>query len=168
MEHRKMITAKAFLSNLRGTIQEVTPEDVQLKLNNGARIIDVREADEFKQGHLPGAIFIPRGFLELRIEDAVPDREQELILYCAGGSRSIFAAHNLHELGYKNVRSMSGGFQKWKDHGYPIEVPEVLNDAQRKRYQRHLIIPEIGEKGQLKLLKSKVLLIGAGGLGCPS
>jgi molybdopterin/thiamine biosynthesis adenylyltransferase/rhodanese-related sulfurtransferase len=163
-----MITAKNLLANLRGKVQEITPDAVREKLQNGIRIIDVREAEEFKQGHLPGATFIPRGFLELRIEDAVPDRNQEVILYCAGGSRSLFAAHNLQELGYNNVRSMYGGFQKWKESGFQIEIPEMLSDPQRQRYQRHLIIPEIGEKGQLKLLKSKVLLIGAGGLGCPA
>jgi len=165
-----MITAKNLLANLRGKIQEVSPESVREKIGTcaGAKIIDVREADEFREGHLPGAVFIPRGFLELRIEDAAPDRDQELVLYCAGGSRSLFAAHNLQELGYKNVLSMSGGFQKWKENGFHVEISETLSDDQRKRYQRHLIIPEIGETGQLKLLKSKVLLIGAGGLGCPA
>jgi sulfur-carrier protein adenylyltransferase/sulfurtransferase len=161
-------TAKGLLANLRSQIQELNPEDVRAKLNDGARVIDVREADEFRQGHVPGAVFIPRGFLELRIEDAVPDREQEVILYCAGGSRSLFAAHNLQELGYKNVRSMKGGFQGWKEKAFEVIVPETLTEEQRRRYERHLIIPEIGEKGQLKLLRSKVLLIGAGGLGCPS
>ncbi len=162
------ITAKGLLANLRGQIQEVTPEEVRSKISNGAKVIDVREADEFRQGHLPGAAFIPRGFLELRIEEAVPDRDQEVILYCAGGSRSLFAAHNLQELGYRNVRSMAGGFQRWKEKAFDIAIPDTLSENQRMRYQRHLIIPEIGEKGQLKLLKSKVLLIGAGGLGCPS
>src|SRR4030095_7879486 len=120
-----MITAKNLLANLRGKVQEITPDAVREKLQNGIRIIDVREAEEFKQGHLPGATFIPRGFLELRIEDAVPDRNQEVILYCAGGSRSLFAAHNLQELGYNNVRSMYGGFQKWKESGFQIEIPEM-------------------------------------------
>jgi len=161
------ITAKNLLANLRTKITELSPEAVREQLN-GATIIDVREADEFRQGHVPSAVFIPRGFLELRIEDAAPDRDQEIILYCAGGSRSLLAAHNLQELGYTNVRSMSGGFQKWKEKGLPVSIPESLSDEQRRRYQRHLIIPEIGESGQLKLLKSKVLLIGAGGLGCPS
>ena len=162
------ITAKQLLSNLRNQVVELTPEEVRARLRNGTRIIDVREADEFRQGHLPGASFIPRGFLELRIEDAVPDRDQEVVLYCAGGSRSLFAAHNLMELGYRNVRSMSGGFNKWKEKAFEVMVPESLSDDQRRRYERHLIIPEIGEKGQQKLLKSKVLLIGAGGLGCPA
>lgn len=162
------ITAKGLLASLRGQVEELTPQEVRAKLNNGAKVIDVREAEEYSQGHLPGAVFIPRGFLELRIEDAVPDREQELVLYCGGGSRSLFAAHNLQELGYSNVRSMAGGFQKWKENAFEVVIPETLSEEQRKRYQRHLIIPEIGEKGQLKLLNSRVLLIGAGGLGCPS
>jgi molybdopterin/thiamine biosynthesis adenylyltransferase/rhodanese-related sulfurtransferase len=167
MEVMMSISAKTLLANLRTTIQEISPETVRETLGN-ATIIDVREAEEFRQGHLPNAVFIPRGFLELRIEDAAPDRDGEIILYCAGGNRSLFAAHNLQELGYNNVRSMTGGFQKWKENGFPISIPETLSEEQRKRYQRHLIIPEIGEQGQLKLLKSKVLLIGAGGLGCPA
>ena len=162
------ITAKGLLANLRSTITEISPEDLLPLLRNGTKVIDVREADEFRQGHVPGASFIPRGFLELRIEEAIPDRQQEIILYCAGGSRSLLAAHNLQELGYSNVRSMKGGFQSWKDKGYEIQVPETLSQDQRLRYQRHLLIPEIGESGQLKLLKSKILLIGAGGLGCPA
>ncbi len=161
-------SAKALLAGLRRQIQEISPEDVDKKIGTGVKIIDVREADEFKQGHLPEATFIPRGFLELRIEDAVPDREREVVLYCAGGSRSLFAAHNLQELGYQNVSSMAGGFQRWKEKGFDVVIPETLSESQRKRYLRHLIIPEFGEKGQLKLLKSKVLLIGAGGLGCPA
>jgi sulfur-carrier protein adenylyltransferase/sulfurtransferase len=159
-------SAKQLLANLRQQIQEVTPDDV--KDSNGKIIIDVRETDEFRLGYIPGAISIPRGFLELRIEEKIPERKQPIILYCAGGSRSLLAANNLRDLGYTNVVSLRGGFNGWKESGLPFEIPEALNEAQRKRYDRHLLIPEIGEKGQLKLLKSKVLLIGAGGLGCPS
>ena len=156
------LTAKDLLKQLRTKVCEIAPQEVRAKRD--ALLIDVREADEFRQGQIPGAKFIPRGFLELRIEEVTPDRDREIILYCAGGSRSLLAAQNLQNLGYTNVLSMKGGFNGWKDSGFEIEIPQVLNDVQRKRYDRHLLIPEIGEAGQLKLLRSKVLLIGAGGL----
>lgn len=162
------VTAKTLLSQLRATIPEFSPEQVRQKAESGVVLIDVREAWEFQQGHLPGAVFVPRGFLELRIEELVPDRNSEIILYCAGGSRSLLAANNLKELGYSRVASMRGGFIDWKQSGFEIVIPEVFSETQRKRYDRHLIIPEIGEAGQWKLVKSKVLLVGAGGLGCPS
>jgi molybdopterin/thiamine biosynthesis adenylyltransferase/rhodanese-related sulfurtransferase len=161
-------SAKELIAQLRTKIPELSVEQAKEKVESGVKIIDVREADEFRQGHIPGARFIPRGFLELKIEDFASDRDEEILLYCAGGSRSLFAAQNLTQMGYRNVSSLRGGFTRWKDSGHPIVIPEVLTESQRKRYDRHLIIPEIGEAGQLKLLKSKVLLIGAGGLGCPS
>jgi molybdopterin/thiamine biosynthesis adenylyltransferase/rhodanese-related sulfurtransferase len=159
-------TAKDYLADLRSQITEI--DAAQLGTHPDAAIVDVRESDEFRQGHIPGAVFIPRGFLELRIEQTVAERSQKIIVYCAGGSRSLLAAKNLKDLGYENVISLRGGFNAWKEAGFDFIVPETLSEAQRKRYSRHLLIPEIGEKGQLKLLKSRVLLIGAGGLGCPA
>jgi rhodanese-related sulfurtransferase len=131
-------------------------------------VVDVREKNETDQGTLPGARQVPRGFLELRIEEAVPDHDADVVLYCAGGTRSLLAGTTLREMGYTRVRSLAGGYGAWKDAGLPVETPVKLTEAQRARYSRHLMIPEVGEAGQAKLLKSKVLLIGAGGLGSPS
>jgi molybdopterin/thiamine biosynthesis adenylyltransferase/rhodanese-related sulfurtransferase len=130
--------------------------------------VDVRERDEWAEGFIPGAVHVPRGYLESRIEQAAPDRSRELVLYCAGGARSAFAVKSLQELGYENVVSLAGGFTDWKRNGHPIDLPRVLDDDKRRRYARHLMIPEIGEAGQLKLLDSRVLMIGAGGLGSPA
>ncbi len=134
----------------------------------GASWVDVREDDEWQEGHLPGAVHIPRGYLESRIETAVPDRSTPVVLYCASAARSAFAAKTLGELGYENVYSLAGGFTDWKRNGLEIVMPRTLSPEKRTRYSRHLLIPEIGEAGQLKLLDSKVLLIGAGGLGSPA
>jgi molybdopterin/thiamine biosynthesis adenylyltransferase/rhodanese-related sulfurtransferase len=131
-------------------------------------VVDVRELDEWAEGRIPGAVHIPRGFLESRIEQAAPDRSRPVLLYCAGGSRSAFAAKALGELGYENVTSLAGGYTDWKRSGLPTELPRSLDAAKRQRYSRHLLIPEVGEEGQLKLLDSRVLLIGAGGLGSPA
>src|SRR4051812_48631627 len=128
-------------------------------------VVDVRELDEWEQGAIPGAVHIPRGFLESQIEQKVPDRDRPVVLYCAGGARSAFAAKSLQELGYTNVVSLAGGFTDWKRNGFPVATPRSLEPRQRTRYSRHLLIPEIGEEGQLKLLDTRVLLIGAGGLG---
>jgi sulfur-carrier protein adenylyltransferase/sulfurtransferase len=130
--------------------------------------IDVREADEWQEGHVPGARHVPRGFLESRIETAVPDKSTEIVVYCAGGNRSAFAAKSLEELGYARVHSLIGGFTDWKRNGLDITIPRVLSPEKRTRYSRHILIPEIGEEGQLKLLDSRILLIGAGGLGSPA
>ncbi len=136
---------------------------------NGAVIVDVREQQEFEESHIPGALHVPRGHLESRIEGAAKDRSQRVILYCASGNRSALAAKTLHdELGYENVESMTGGITLWKDRGFDVEVPRRLTDEQRERYSRHLLVPEIGIEGQLKLLDAKVLLLGAGGLGSPT
>ena len=131
-------------------------------------VLDVREPDEYEQGALRGVIHIPRGHLEGQVENRVTDHHAEIIVYCAGGVRSAFAARTLGEMGYTNVHSMAGGFGKWKNEGRDWKVPASLSAEQRNRYQRHLLLPEIGEKGQLKLLESKVLLLGAGGLGSPA
>ena len=157
------------IRKLRGEIAEISPEDVRAALGVGARplVIDVREADEFRQGHVPGAVHLPRGFLELQAETKLPDRTADIIAYCAGGTRSLFAADTLKRMGFQRVRSMAGGFTRWKNNGHPFDLPVVLSDRDRERYARHLTIDEVGEAGQVKLLKAKVLCIGAGGLGSP-
>ncbi|MFN2468053.1 MAG: molybdopterin-synthase adenylyltransferase MoeB [Gaiellaceae bacterium] len=131
-------------------------------------LVDVRERDEWDEGHIPGAAHIPRGFLESRIEQAAPDRSHPIVLYCASGSRSAFAAKTLEDLGYEDVVSLAGGFADWKRNGLPAEISRSLPSGQRARYSRHLLIPEVGEAGQLRLLDSRMLLIGAGGLGSPA
>ena len=129
----------------------------------------MRETDEFATGHLPGASHVPRGYLESRIDGFVPDRAQRVVLYCASGTRSALAAKTLaDDLGYERVESMTGGITLWKDRGYEVEVPKTLSAEQRERYSRHILIPEIGESGQRKLLEARVLLLGAGGLGSPT
>src|SRR5262245_14668990 len=163
------MNSRDLLAKIRKEIREVSVQDVQSRIqNNGVVLLDVREKEEWDEGHLPGATFLPRGFLEVRVEKAVPEREKPLIVYCAGGTRSAFAAKTLQDLGYKDVGSMAGGYGEWKNAGMSVVVPEKLNKNRLARYSRHLKIPEIGEAGQLKLLSSKVLLVGAGGLGSPS
>ncbi|HYE77672.1 MAG TPA: molybdopterin-synthase adenylyltransferase MoeB [bacterium] len=156
------------LAQLKADILEVPPAEALAAVEAGAVLLDVRESEETREGHLPGAVCIPRGFLEMKIEGAVPDRSTPIVAYCASGTRSLFAAQTLRGLGYENVRSMAGGFTRWKDEGRPYETPVALDAADRKRYARHLAIPEVGEAGQARLLTSKVLLIGAGGLGSPA
>jgi molybdopterin/thiamine biosynthesis adenylyltransferase/rhodanese-related sulfurtransferase len=150
-------------------IEEIGAAQARELVEEGeAAVVDVRERDEWEEGHLPRAVHIPRGYLESRIEGAVPDKSRPVLLYCAGGNRSAFAAKTLEELGYENVLSLAGGFTDWKRNGLPFELPRALDEAKRRRYSRHLLIPEVGEEGQLKLLDSRVLLIGAGGLGSPA
>ncbi len=157
------------LRQIKGRIEEVDPAAVRKQMNNGAVIVDVRETEEFTAGHIPGAKHVPRGYLESRIEGAVPDRSQHVILYCASGNRSAYAARTMiDDLGYDNVESMLGGITLWKDRGYEVEVPRTLTAEQRDRYSRHLLLPEVGLEGQQKLLDAKVLLLGAGGLGSPA
>lgn len=165
-----MPTFDTLLRELRSKTTEIDPAALQVELGNGRRpaLIDVREADESAQGMIPGAVHIPRGFLEIRIERAVPDRETPVVLYCQSGTRSVLAARSLSELGYANVRSLAGGFTGWKRAGLPWEQPLALRPDQEARYSRHTLIPEVGVAGQLKLLQAKVLCIGAGGLGSPS
>jgi molybdopterin/thiamine biosynthesis adenylyltransferase/rhodanese-related sulfurtransferase len=155
------------LREARATIREVTPQDVDA-LPEGTAIVDVREASEWEQGHLPNAVHISKSYVEQQIEGAVPDRDAPVVLYCAGGVRSLFAAQTMEQLGYTNVASMSGGFQAWKSAGLPWEAPVILSAEQKQRYSRHLLIPEVGSAGQARLLESKALFIGAGGLGSPS
>ena len=159
-----------YIRQIKRQIQEVDPAQVSEHLGNGIVLVDVRETSEWDAGHIPGAKHVPRSYLESRIEGAIgADRSQEIVIYCATGQRSALAAHTLtHELGYENAKSMTGGITLWKDRGYKVEVPKALTPEQRERYSRHLLIPEIGLEGQTKLLESKVLLLGAGGLGSPT
>lgn len=156
-----------FIRQIKSQITEVDPSEVHEVLGDGVAIIDVRETDEVMQGKIPGAKHVSRAHLESRIEGAVPDRSQRVILYCASGNRSALAAKTMTELGYEDVSSMTGGFTLWKDRGYEWEKPFQFTPEQRERYSRHFLLPEIGEEGQRKLLESKVLLLGAGGLGSP-
>jgi sulfur-carrier protein adenylyltransferase/sulfurtransferase len=156
------------LREARAQIKEVTPLEVDALPTGAATIVDVREASEWEQGHLPGARHVSKSYIEQQIEAAAPDRDAPVILYCAGGVRSLFAAQTLSDMGYTNVASMSSGFQGWKSAGLEFETPVVLSAEQKLRYSRHLLIPEVGVSGQAKLLGSKALLIGAGGLGSPA
>jgi molybdopterin/thiamine biosynthesis adenylyltransferase/rhodanese-related sulfurtransferase len=161
-----MPTYRELLQRVKGEIAEVDARGAQDL--DSAIFVDVRERDEWEEGHLPGAVHVSRGNLESRIEAVAPDRTQPVVLYCAVGARSAFAAKTLAELGYENVTSLAGGFTDWKRNGYEVVLPRSLSPERRTRYSRHLLIPEIGEAGQLKLLDSRVLLIGAGGLGSPA
>ncbi len=164
-----MATFRDLLNQTKAQIREVdTAQAEELRAAPGAVVLDVREPDEYEQGAIPGSIHIPRGQLESNIEGRVPDHDTPLVVFCAGGTRSAFAAKTLEELGYGDVVSVKGGFNKWKDEGRDWKAPRVLSPDQRNRYQRHLLLPEVGEEGQLKLLDAKVLLLGAGGLGSPA
>jgi molybdopterin/thiamine biosynthesis adenylyltransferase/rhodanese-related sulfurtransferase len=157
------------LREARAKVREVSPLEADVLRERGdVAIVDVREDSEWDQGHVPNAVHISKSYIEQQIEAAVPDRSRPVVLYCAGGVRSLFAAETLQDLGYADVASMSGGFQQWKSQGLPWSLPRVLTDAQRQRYSRHLLIPEVGSEGQGRLLDAKVLLIGAGGLGSPA
>jgi sulfur-carrier protein adenylyltransferase/sulfurtransferase len=162
--------AQQMLRRARGEVAEYNAQQVAARLEAGEplTLVDVREKLEWNDGHLPGAIHVPRGFLELQIEEAVPDKERPVLLYCAGGVRSLLAAETLRQMGYKQPISMAGGYTAWKNAGMPTVQPRTLDGAQRNRYSRHLLVPEVGEAGQLKLLDAKVLLLGAGGLGAPA
>jgi sulfur-carrier protein adenylyltransferase/sulfurtransferase len=161
-----------YLKSIKSEIAEIDVSGLKARIDRPADsrpvVIDVREQDEYAQGYIPGSRWIPRGFLEVRIEDAVPDRGQAIILYCAGGARSALSARSLRELGYTGVESLEGGFTAWKRAGQPFDIPFTLSSEQQARYSRHTMLPEIGEAGQIKLLQSRVLCIGAGGLGSPS
>ncbi|HEY3772524.1 MAG TPA: molybdopterin-synthase adenylyltransferase MoeB [Solirubrobacteraceae bacterium] len=157
------------LRQIKSRIAEVDPSEVREQLQNGTLLLDVREAEEWATGHIPGARHVPKSFLESRIEGAVTDRGQHVILYCQSGNRSAWAARTMIEdLGFTNVESMTGGITLWKDRGYGVETPRALTAEQRDRYSRHLLLPEVGAEGQEKLLDAKVLLLGAGGLGSPA
>jgi sulfur-carrier protein adenylyltransferase/sulfurtransferase len=164
-----MASGAEILRQIKSRIDEVDPAEVRDELGNGTVVVDVREPEEWAQGHIPGAKHVPKSYLESRIEGAVPDRSQHVVLYCASGNRSAWAARTLlDDLGYERVESMTGGFTLWKDRGYDVEQPKTLTAEQRERYSRHLLLPEVGMDGQQKLLDAKVLLLGAGGLGSPA
>ncbi len=158
---------RELLNQTKKEVSEVSPADAEAQVGSST-FLDVRELDEYEQGMIPGSIFIPRGHLEAQVESKIADKDTPVVVYCAGGVRSAFAAKTLHELGYTNVTSMAGGFGRWKNEGRAWITPAVLNPEQRSRYQRHILLPEVGEAGQQKLLNSKVLLLGAGGLGSPA
>jgi molybdopterin/thiamine biosynthesis adenylyltransferase/rhodanese-related sulfurtransferase len=166
----KVTSYRELLTKVKSEIDEIDAPHARELLDSVDRplVLDVRERDEWEEGHLPGALHIPRGSLESRIEQVAPDRDRDVVVYCAGGSRSAFAAKTLEELGYERVRSLAGGYTDWKRNGFSVELPRSLDGEQRRRYSRHLLIPEVGEAGQLKLLDARVLLIGAGGLGSPA
>ena len=164
-----MASFRDLLKSTKDAIREVsTKEADELRKEPGAIALDVREADEYEQGALPGALHIPRGTLETSIEMKVPDHDTKLVVYCAGGTRSAFAAKTLEDLGYTDVVSVVGGFNRWKDEGRDWVTPAALTAEQRNRYKRHLLLPEVGEVGQQELLQAKVLFLGAGGLGSPA
>jgi sulfur-carrier protein adenylyltransferase/sulfurtransferase len=163
-----MATFRDLLAAAKSEISEVDTARAAEQIDAGALILDVREPDEYEQGAVPGAVHIPRGHLEAQVEGRLLDKDQPVVVYCAGGVRSAFAARTLQELGYTDVVSMAGGFGRWKDEGRPWKTPVQLTPDQRNRYQRHILLPEVGVAGQAKLLESKVLMLGAGGLGSPS
>jgi molybdopterin/thiamine biosynthesis adenylyltransferase/rhodanese-related sulfurtransferase len=165
-----MPTYRELLQQVKSEIDEVDTPQARDLLDgpDPPLFVDVRERDEWVEGFLPGAVHIPRGSLESRIEQVAPDRAKPIVVYCASGARSAFGAKALHEMGYEHVSSYAGGFVDWKRAGQPIDLPRALDDDKRRRYSRHLLIPEVGETGQLKLLDTRILLIGAGGLGSPA
>jgi len=159
------------MGEVRQSVKLISLDDLKQRLQKNAAeftLVDVREKDEFRAGYIPGALHLPRGFLEMQAEQKLPDKNQEIIVYCAGGTRSAFAAKTLQELGYTKVQSANPGFVRWKDLKYPVESPPDLTPAQLDRYSRHIMLSEVGEVGQAKLLASRVLLLGAGGLGSPA
>jgi molybdopterin/thiamine biosynthesis adenylyltransferase/rhodanese-related sulfurtransferase len=164
-----MPTYRDYFAEIKKRVKEATPQQVAELLRAGdVQLADVREKDEWDAGHLPGAVHVPKSYLEQWAEDRIPDKGKRTVLYCAGGVRSAMAADTLRQLGYTDVISMSGGFNRWKDSGMQWVTPESFTPEQAQRYSRHLLIPEVGEAGQHALLRSKVLLIGAGGLGSPA
>jgi molybdopterin/thiamine biosynthesis adenylyltransferase/rhodanese-related sulfurtransferase len=165
-----MANYRELLRRVKAEIDEVDAQAARELLESAEPpfLVDVRRRDEWDEGHIPGATHIPRGSLESRIEKAAPDCDRPILVYCSAGERSAFAARTLGEMGYEDVTSLAGGFTDWKRNGFPTQVDKALDPQRRTRYSRHLLIPEVGEEGQLKLLESKVLLIGAGGLGSPA
>jgi len=160
-------TPRDLLNAAKAEIREVDPREVAARLDHYT-LLDVREPDEYEQGALPGAVHVPRGQLEFAIESRLADKGAPIAVYCAGGTRSAFAAKTLQDLGYGDVASIAGGFNRWKDEGLEWALPATMTADQRVRYHRHLLLPEVGEAGQQKLLDAKVLLLGAGGLGSPA
>jgi molybdopterin/thiamine biosynthesis adenylyltransferase/rhodanese-related sulfurtransferase len=160
-------SSRELLAKAKAQIREIDGDEAEPRLGSSV-VLDVREPDEYEQGAIPGAVHIPRGHLEGQVEGKVPDKSRPVIVHCASGFRSAFAAKTLQDLGYTDVVSLAGGFNRWKDEGRPWGEPRTLNADQRNRYHRHLLLPEVGAAGQQKLLDSRVLLLGAGGLGSPA
>ena len=162
-------TYQELMDEARDAVPEVTIDEVKAHMENGVRptLLDVREREEYREGHLEGSVPLPRGFLEMRVEETVPDKSTPIVAYCAGGVRSLIAARTLKEMGYENVTSMSGGYTAWKNAGYKWVADRQFTPDQITRYARHFTLPEVGEQGQAKLLDAKVLCVGAGGLGSP-
>ena len=163
-----MSTFQELLAQAKSLINETDPSGSETLITEGWVVLDVREVEEYDQGVIPDSILIPQGKIEESIKERIPNHDQPIIAMCAGGVRSAFAAVTLNELGYTNVVSMDGGFNLWKQQGRSWTSPQILNPEQRNRYERHISLPEIGEKGQQKLLDSRVVIIGAGGLGSPA
>src|SRR5712691_8687816 len=165
-----MPSYRELLQAAKAEIEEVDALRAQELLGSDAppALVDVRERDEWEQGHIPGAVHVSRGHLESKIEQAAPDRSRPVLLYCSAGNRSAFAAKTLAELGYERAISLAGGYTDWQRSGLPTELPRTLGPARATRYSRHLLIPEVGEAGQLRLLDSRILIVGAGGLGSPA
>jgi molybdopterin/thiamine biosynthesis adenylyltransferase/rhodanese-related sulfurtransferase len=164
------LTYSDLISDVRKKTKQVGLDELKRRLETGEKItlVDVREKEEWRAGYIPGAISLPRAHLESQAEQKLPDKNAHIVAYCAGGTRSALAAATLQDFGYTHVETANPGFVRWKDLNYPMELPAALTDAQRERYSRHILLPEVGEAGQAKLLKSKVLLLGAGGLGSPA
>jgi rhodanese-related sulfurtransferase len=163
-------TYPELLQEVKGQIKQISLEELKALRESGEpfTLVDVREKDEWRQGFIPGSIHLARGFLEQQSASRLPDKKAKIVIYCAGGIRSAFATKSLQDLGYENVISVNPGYGQWKDKGYGTEIPFSFTDAQLNRYSRHLLLPEVGEKGQQKLLQGRVLLLGAGGLGSPA
>lgn len=165
-----MTNFRDYFRTIRAEIDQVTPEELHERLQSGEelQLLDVREADEVAYGLIPGAKHLSRAHFESRVEDVVPDKDKLVVVYCATGARSTFAARTMKELGYGAVVNVKGGFVRWRELGFEYDIPRILEGSQRDRYSRHLVLPEVGEEGQLKMLGAKVLCIGAGGLGSPA
>ncbi|MBO6938766.1 MAG: molybdopterin-synthase adenylyltransferase MoeB [Deltaproteobacteria bacterium] len=163
-------TYSDMLQSIKASIKQVSLDDLNARIEGGEELtlVDVREKDEWRQGHIPDAVHVPRGFLEMQAASRLPKKDATIVTYCAGGVRSAFAAKVLQDLGYTKVESANPGFNDWKDRGFPTTKPFAFTDEQLNRYSRHLLLPEVGEKGQAKLLQGRVLLLGAGGLGSPA
>lgn len=163
------ITGQELLRQAKAKANALSPEEVAAIVDGeDVTVVDVREGDEWRKGHLPGAVHVPRGYLEMQAEGKLPNKDAPLIVYCAGGNRSAFATETLKQMGYRDVRHMSGGFTAWKDTGLKVAQPREWTDKQLDRYSRHFVLPEVGEAGQQKISDGKVLVIGAGGLGSPA
>lgn len=162
-------TGRGLLRQAKSAATGLDAEDVSKIIDNEqALVVDVREGEEFRAGHLPGAIHLPRGFLEMQVDEKLPDRDGPVVLYCGSGNRSALAARTMKELGYTDVRHLLGGFSGWRDKGFPVAVPRQWSPEQLDRYSRHFVLPEVGEAGQQKISDARVLVVGAGGLGSPA